>query len=184
MNLMRRQFVCSLAALGMAPAAVVAQNQAAAPPEVAQTWPDARLQGRGKLSFLGLHIYDARLWVREGFDAAKWATQPVALELEYGRALVGKLIAERSLKEMRRIETVDDARAQRWLALMTQQFPDVKKGDRIIGKHLPGEAARFFVNGAVRPDVREPDFARAFFGIWLSPRTSEPALRSALLNTG
>lgn len=30
-------------------------------------------------------------------------------------------------------------------------------------------------------EVADPEFARLFFGIWLSPNTSEPALRQALL---
>jgi hypothetical protein len=39
----------------------------------------------------------------------------------------------------------------------------------------------FLLNGRPLGEVRDPDFARVFFGIWLSPRTSEPALREALL---
>ena len=30
-------------------------------------------------------------------------------------------------------------------------------------------------------EVADPEFARLFFGIWLSPNTSEPSLRQALL---
>jgi hypothetical protein len=30
-------------------------------------------------------------------------------------------------------------------------------------------------------EIRDAAFARLFFAVWLSPRTSEPALRSALL---
>jgi hypothetical protein len=47
--------------------------------------------------------------------------------------------------------------------------------------NVPGMGARFFVNGALKGDVRDPAFATLFFGIWLSEKTSEPALRSALL---
>ena len=47
--------------------------------------------------------------------------------------------------------------------------------------NLPGVGARFFVNGALRGEPKDADFARLFFGIWLSPRSSEPALREALL---
>ena len=39
----------------------------------------------------------------------------------------------------------------------------------------------FFLNGQPRGDAPEAEFARLFFGIWLSPRSSEPALREALL---
>jgi hypothetical protein len=47
----------------------------------------------------------------------------------------------------------------------------------------PGEAAVFWLNGRLRGEIRDAEFARRFFGIWLSPRTSEPALRSALLGS-
>jgi hypothetical protein len=40
---------------------------------------------------------------------------------------------------------------------------------------------RFFVNGRLGGELRDTEFARFFFGIWLSPQTSEPSLRQALL---
>jgi hypothetical protein len=94
------------------------------------------------------------------------------------------LIAERSITEMRRVGSFDDEQAQRWLAALKQIFPDVNAGDRITGVHRPGEGARFHVNGRLAGEVRDPLFARLFFGIWLSSRTSEPQLRAALLGGG
>jgi hypothetical protein len=41
--------------------------------------------------------------------------------------------------------------------------------------------ARFALNGAVKGEVRELEFARLFFGIWLSEQTSESTLRRGLL---
>ena len=64
---------------------------------------------------------------------------------------------------------------------MQQIFPDVKAGDRLTGVQRPGEATRFFVNGQAGGEVRDAEFTRLFFGIWLSPRTSQPQLREALL---
>ena len=60
-------------------------------------------------------------------------------------------------------------------------FPDVAEGDRISGVHKPGQAARFHVNGRYAGELADGEFARLFFGVWLSPQTSEPALRDALL---
>ncbi len=173
-----------LAAAALWPAAgVLAQNppQVGAPPELAGDLPGARLQGNGRLRFLGLHIYDARLWAGAQAVAGEWAGLPFALELQYARSLAGAQIAERSLKEMRRQGDVTDVAAERWLGNMKQIFPDVNAGDRITGLNLPGLGVRFYVNGAMRGEPREPEFARLFFGIWLSPRTSEPALRESLL---
>jgi len=158
--------------------------QVAPPIEVDGDLPGARLRGEGRLRFLGLHVYDALLWAPlplAGLDIERTA---LALELRYARTLRGGLIAERSLTEMRRVGAFDDEQAQRWLATMKQIFPDVNAGDRITGVHRPGEGARFHVNGRLAGEVRDPLFARLFFGIWLSPRTSEPQLRAALLGSG
>lgn len=174
----RRAFVVApLAVLGTA----AVRAQAAPPPEVASELPGARLQGGGRMRFMGFRVYDARLWTGAQRAGADWASVPLALELEYARHLVGTRIAERSLDEMRRQAEIGAEPAARWLATMKTLFPDVDEGDRITGVQRPGEGARFFFNGALRGEVRDPEFARLFFGIWLSPRTSEPALREALL---
>lgn len=153
-----------------------------APAEVAAEMPGARLQGQGRLRFMGLRVYDARLWSGAVLAAtADWAAAPLALELLYARSLEGIRIAERSLAEMQRQGEIEAAKATRWLGAMKQVFPDVQPGDRITGLHVPGAGARFFVNGQFKGDVRDAEFARLFFGIWLSNRTSEPTLRDALL---
>lgn len=151
------------------------------PAEVATELVDARLQGVGRLSVFGLHVYDARLWTAPGFAPARFSDSALALELIYARTLHGRRIAERSLEEMRRFGTIDAPQETRWLAAMHETFPDVARGDRITGVHAPGRGARFFVNGALRGELRDADFARRFFSIWLAPQTSEPALREALL---
>ena len=152
-----------------------------APPEVAGALPGARLSGEGRFRYFGLHIYDARLWRSSSAPAGELSGQPFALELIYGRALAGQAIAERSLEEMRRIGPVAADQAQAWLAAMRAAFPDVRAGDRLIGLHRPGEAVRFFFNGQPTREVADAEFARLFFGIWLSPRSAAPDLRRALL---
>jgi hypothetical protein len=99
----------------------------------------------------------------------------------YSRSLVGRKIAERSLEEMQRQAEVPAEQGKRWLAEMTRLFPDVRDGDRLTGVQRPGEATQFFYNGALRGEVSDALFTRLFFGIWLSPQTSEPALRERLL---
>ena len=154
---------------------------AAVPAELAADLPDAKLQGSGRLRFFGLQVYDARLWVGARGVGADWTQTPLALEMQYLRGLPGQQIAERSLAEMRKHGDVAADTAERWLADMKKAFPDVKANDRITGVLLPGQGARFFFNGALRVEVRESEFAKLFFGIWLSPKSSEPALRQALL---
>ncbi len=151
-----------------------------APSELQQALPGARLQGQGRLRFFGLHVYDIRLWTPAGFAPERWADSALALEIEYARTLYGQQIAERSLDEMKRQGEIAPDTGSRWLAEMARLFPDVKQGDRITGLHQPGAGATFFINGQRRGEQREADFARRFFGIWLAPQTSEPALRERL----
>jgi hypothetical protein len=142
--------------------------------------PGARWRGAGTLRFMGLQVYDAQLWSPEAITG-DFANQPLALALVYARRLVGEQIAARSIKEMHRIGPFSDAQATRWQQALTPLFPDVSAGDRLTGIHLPGRSARFHFNGQFRGEVADPEFARLFFGIWLSPRTSEPRLREQLL---
>ena len=177
----RRAVVCMAALMAVVPAR---SQRAAVPSEVAAAPPAARQQGNGTLRFIGLRVYDARLWIAERPISTDWISLPFALELEYLRALDGEQIADRSLVEMRRQGEIAAEPAARWLAAMKKMFPDVKAGDRITGLNLPGEGVRFFINGTARGDVKDTDFARFFFGIWLSPKTSEPGLREGLLGKG
>lgn len=141
----------------------------------------SRLQGEATLRFLGLRVYHARLWTLPDFRHSAPVEQPLVLELEYLCELKGQAIAERSLQEMQRAGPIPEAQARRWLAEMQRIFPDVKAGDRISGQHLPGQGARFWLNGRPVGQVDDPTFARLFFGIWLAPTTSEPDMRVALL---
>ncbi|MCX2863963.1 chalcone isomerase family protein [Paucibacter sp. PLA-PC-4] len=145
--------------------------------------PGWKLQGQGQMRFFGLLVYDIRLWATSR-PGPQWWTAPLALELEYARSLKGAEIAKRSLLEMRRQQAIDEATAKRWLVEMEAAFPDVKAGDRISGRHEPEVGADFFVNGALSRRIADPQFSRLFFGIWLAPQTSEPALRTRLLGPG
>ena len=143
--------------------------------------PGSRLRGEGKLRFLGLGIYQARLWTSPSFRADQALDHPVVLELTYLRDFEGDTIAQRSLDEMRRAGPLSEAQAQRWLAAMQRLFPNVRSGERVTGMHQPGQGASFWVDGRPLGEIADPEFGRRFFGIWLAPSTSQPGLRLSLL---
>ena len=141
----------------------------------------ARMAGQGTLRFLGFDIYRARLWVPPGFDADNYTAYPLALELTYQRHFTAEAIAKRSIEEMGRVGSFSTQEAARWQHALQEALPDVKPGDRLLGVYQPGVGAVFKMGGRVVGEVADAAFARLFFGIWLSPKTSEPALRQALL---
>lgn len=152
-----------------------------APAAVRQTLADAAVSGQGALRFLGLHVYDARLWVAPGFEAETFERHPLALELRYYRAFRGAVIAQRSLEEIHQQARVTPAQAQQWRTLLAQVLPDVQAGDVLTGLYLPGQGLQLWRGDRRLGSIQDAELARRFFGIWLSPHTSQPALRRALL---
>jgi hypothetical protein len=160
------------------------------PAEVRTCLPQAVLIGSGSLRFFGLSIYEARLWAAPDFDPADYARQAFALELHYARRLGGVAIAERSIAEMRRVGPFSDPQAGVWLSGLRLAFPDVSAGDRLTGVNDGLGGVRFYFNGAASPagpaaalpQWVDIDFAKLFFGIWLAPASSVPALRQQLIS--
>ena len=136
--------------------------------------------GSGELRRFGFLIYEAQLWGVG--NTANPAQPPMALQLTYKREIAGKKIVEASVDQMRALGA-NESQLDAWAVAMSRIFPDVKPGDQLVGIYRPGSAT-FIYNNREIGEVRDPDFARLFFGIWLDPRTSEPRLREKLLSSG
>lgn len=171
----------ALLALLLAPQWAAASGTLAPPPPVQQALDSATLAGEGQMRFWGLRIYDARLWVEPRFDATAFERQPFALELTYHRAFSGVAIAQRSIEEIQRQVPLSPEQSERWQRTLSRWIPDVQPGDRLTGLYQPGGGMRLWLGERDLGVIRDAELARLFFGIWLSPRTSEPGLRSALL---
>ncbi|MEG0939204.1 MAG: chalcone isomerase family protein [Comamonas sp.] len=187
----RRQAMSWGAASVLAPLLITMSNELQAmtptadlPAELRSTLPAARQVGSAVLRFFGLRVYEARLWAANGFTPEDYNRHPFGLELVYDRKLEGAAIAERSIAEMRRVGSFTDEQARQWLSLMKQAFPDVVTHDRLLGLNDGQGEVRFFHNGRQTAQIRDAEFARLFFGIWLSPQTSAPAMRNSLLGLG
>ena len=152
------------------------------PTHIAAELGSPRLSGSGMFRYFGLHIYDAQLWIENGPSRpAALPGEKFALDLRYARTLHGAKIANSSIDEIKklRLGTVEQQTA--WLTRMQKIFPDVKDGTHITGINIPGVGVRFYLDGGLIGEIVDQDFARAFFAIWLDPRTAAPALREALL---
>jgi hypothetical protein len=142
--------------------------------------PDGRLVGSGDFTWFGVSLYTARLW-SSGLPLT-W-DQPFALELTYHRVFSRDTLVEASLTEMARMAEarLEESTLHRWSNEMREAFVDVRPGMRITGVYHPGKGCTFFVDGQLHHRVDDPAFARAFFDIWLDPRTRDKQLRQRLL---
>ncbi len=149
--------------------------------------PEARLSGmqalgHGKLSFFGLHIYDATLYApSKDFSLDKFTDAKLALTLRYAREIDGLKIAERSHDEIAKQKSANETERADWLAQMKTLMPNVKKGDVLTGVYAPELGTGFYLNGQLIGEIKGVRFAQSFFGIWLAENTSQPTLRKALL---
>jgi hypothetical protein len=153
-----------------------------APAHIQAEIPQARLAGAGTFRWFGLKIYDAQLWVgANGYSEQQPLAEKFALDLRYARDLQGSKIAAASEEQMAKLEAGTAQQRASWKEDMIRLFPDVREGTHLTGVYLPDQGARFYLDGKPIGTIRDREFARAFFAIWLDPATTAPALRKALL---
>lgn len=136
--------------------------------------------GSARMSVLMFDVYDATLFARNGI----WAPgDPLALQLTYLRNIKGVAIADRSTEEMRNIGIKDEVKLAAWHSQMKRIFPDVYEGVTLTGILTPNGETVFLKDGREIGHIKDSEFGKAFFGIWLSEKTSAPDLRSRLLGS-
>lgn len=153
-------------------------NQASAADFITKYVPDARIVGEGRLRVFMLDVYDATLLAPKG---KLQSGKPLALQLVYLREISGKKIADRSRDEIKDLGLTDDAKLALWHAEMLRIFPDVQENTNLTGILTSSGSAVFYMDGKNIGEIKDPGFGKAFFDIWLSPKTSAPKLRQKLL---
>lgn len=135
----------------------------------------AKLQGSGKLTWWGLHIYDANFYRSGTFNSSEFA-----LQLHYHKSLSGSAIANRSAEEMSKLG-VPELQAQTWGKQLATFLPNIEPGQSLAAVYDPKQGTTFYFDGKPLGQIADSDFSKAFFGIWLNAKTSAPKLREQLL---
>lgn len=136
-----------------------------------------KLVGAGQLSWWGMLVYEARLFTPDG---AYRPGEPHAIEITYSFRFSKEQLADRSLEEIERLFG-KLANSKAVIAQLRSVLRDVSEGDRIVSVHYPGQGADFYSENRLLGRIEDADLAKAFFAIWLNPKTSEPELRTRLL---
>ncbi|MBU3615990.1 chalcone isomerase family protein [Polynucleobacter sp. JS-Polo-80-F4] len=155
--------------------ALVPSGFARDPLELPPHLSSAKLQGSGRLTWWGLHIYDASF-----YRVGSLASPEFALDMRYQKSFSGTSIANRSVEEMKRIG-VPDAQAAAWGRELTAFLPNVESGQTLTAIYSLKQGTTFYFDGRQIAQIPGADFSKAFFGIWLDPKTSAPKLRTELL---
>ena len=161
---------CALSVLGITPAYAL--------DHIRSYVPEAEKVGHGRLTYLFWDVYDATLYAPQG----TWEnSQPFALQLAYLREIEGKKIADRSVEEMRALGLTDEVKLATWHAQMRSIFPNVGEGTILTGVYTREGETVFYMDDKKIGSIKDDEFSRAFFNIWLDEKTSSPDLRRKLL---
>jgi hypothetical protein len=140
-----------------------------------------RLVGQHRFTYWGFEVYDASLWASAPFAAQDWAKQILALELRYLRDFKGADIAQRSIDEIQGQRPLSAAQLQSWSATLQAIMPNVRAGEQITGIYTPDKGMQLLHQDRMLGELRDPELAQRFLGIWLATETSQRKLRQQLL---
>lgn len=150
------------------------------PTEVIKAAPQLHPMGQGVLRYLFWKVYDIAFYV----SGDTWRDDaPYALAVVYARNFTGAEIADEGIKQMRHLGYQDTQKLDHWRTDMLKGFPGVRSCDQVAAVFFPPDETRFYINSHLTADVHDLAFSKAFFGIWLSPQSSDAKLRRALLGT-
>jgi hypothetical protein len=138
------------------------------------------LLGQGDFRWFGFHIYSAKLWSEQ---TKFMPAQSFALELTYKKSISKSRFTDSSIDEIKRIykDQYSTATLQQWRSYMDLAFIDVKSEDQLIGVFLPNMGLRFYSKDKLLAEIKDVEFAQAFFAIWLHPKTRDEELRQKLM---
>lgn len=134
--------------------------------------------GEARLSLLFWDIYESTLYTPDGRYEPD--VRPLRLEIRYLRSIRSEDLVAQTRKEWA-AQGLASKQHDLWLETLGQLWRDVAKGDVIALTLSPSGSSTFHFNDQPLGRIPDPEFGRQFAGIWLSPNTTRPELRAALI---
>ena len=139
-----------------------------------------QLVGEARLNVMFWSVYDSRLYTADGrYEPDQ---RPLRLEIQYLRDFEAKALVQRTGEEWDHLQLSHERREQ-WLQQLATLWPDVGKNDVIALEIDADNRSTFFFNNEKLGVIEDVDFGEHFVAIWLSPDTSRPSLREALIGS-
>lgn len=134
--------------------------------------------GEAKLKVLFWDVYNSSLYSQTGdYQVGQF---PQALKINYLRDIEAKDLIERTQNEWEKLGIQQDQFKQ-WIPLLTDIFPDIKKGDTLLLIVNENQESEFFFNGQTIGKITEHNFGTSFLRIWLDENSSYPKVRNKLI---
>ena len=142
------------------------------------------LRGQGLLRIgYVFKVYEAGLYVGGGIPTeAVLDDVPKRLEIHYLRDIAAAdLVAAGNETLQQQVAPGQLVALRERLDRINRWYVDVKAGDRYALTYIPGRGSELALNGRPLGVIEGHDFASAYFGIWLDPRTRYRDFRDTLM---
>lgn len=130
--------------------------------------------GHGTYTRFGFEIYQAHLYVDETKLIKKFA-----IILDYSRQIQKDVLVKATMEQFEKAG-YPSQKTLEWKNYLDKMYTNINKGDKFSAIFNPASGTTFIYGDKIVGNVVDQDFAEAFFGIWLSSKTSAPELRSKL----
>jgi len=137
-----------------------------------------KVVGSSSLNVWFWHIYDIELKTADG--VYRLEQYPLELELTYKRGIDKDDLVKETEKQWQRFE-LEAQIQERWLATLSEIWPDVEENDRIRFRMCEDQKTQFFFNDQPIGEIEEQQFGKFFSLIWLDSNGPYPKLTKQLL---
>ena len=139
---------------------------------------DLKKVGEAKLKVLFWDVYNSSLYNQTGeYQAEQF---PQVLKIDYLRDIDAEDLIERTQEEWERLG-LDPATYTPWLPLLSNIFPNIKKGDTLLLNVNENQQSEFFFNSKTIGKINDQSFGKSFLRIWLDENSSYPKVRNKLI---
>ena len=141
---------------------------------------DLKKVGEAKLKVLFWDVYNSSLYSKTGeYQAGQF---PQALKINYLRDIDAEDLIERTHDEWEKLG-IKQVTFRQWTPLLTNIFPDIKKGDTLLLSVSENQQSEFFFNGKTIGKITDQTFGKSFLRIWLDEKCSYPNVRKKLIGS-
>ena len=139
---------------------------------------DLKKVGEAKLKILFWDVYNSSLYSQTG--EYRQEQFPQALKITYLRDIDAQDLIERTQDEWEKLG-IKQKLFKPWIPLLTDIFPNIKKGDTLLLNVSENQQSEFFFNGKAIGKIPDPTFGKSFLRIWLDEKCSYPKVRDKLI---
>lgn len=139
---------------------------------------DFKKVGGSSLNVWFWHVYDIELKTADGIY--KPEQYPLELELTYKRDIDKDDLVKETQSQWERFD-LDSETQDRWLATLSEIWPNVEENDQIRFTVCEDQKTQFFFNGQPIGEIADIEFGKFFSLIWLDSKGPFPKLTSQLI---